>query len=277
MNNNPLFTIITVVYNDFNGLKETIESVLAQTYSNYEYVIVDGKSNDNSPEMARSYKELFCKKGVYYKVISEPDNGIYDAMNKGTKNSNGQWLLFLNAGDILVSNDVLSKVSEYIDMQSNVLFGNTIYRYHDLYKKVDPPEMRCFENFDEICHQSTFIKNETMKALKYDCSYPIRGDYDFFLRLFKAGGKFKRIPVTISVFEIGGASSKGDYSILYEGLKVKYNDGFLSDKKYQNEKIKLDRGKIRYRVVTFIKKILPHSMVEKIMRRRYLARGYKAV
>ena len=277
MNNNPLFTIITVVYNDFNGLKETIESVLAQTYSNYEYVIVDGKSNDNSPEMARSYKELFCKKGVYYKVISEPDNGIYDAMNKGTKNSNGQWLLFLNAGDVLVSNDVLSKVSKFTDEQSNVIFGNTIYRYRDMYKEVDPPEMRCLENFDEICHQSTFIKRETMMALKYDCLYPIWADYDFFLRLFKSGGKFKKIPITISVFEIGGASSKGDYSMLYEGLKVKYDEGLLSKKKYQNERKKLNRGKIRNRVVVLIKRILPNPVVERIMRHRYKARGYKAV
>lgn len=272
-----LFSIITVVFNDRAGLKRTIKSVYNQSFDNYEYIIVDGASKDGTVELARESTREFQKKGIELKVISEPDKGIYDAMNKGTNNSNGQWLLFLNAGDVLVSNDVLSKVSKLTDEQSNVIFGNTIYRYRDMYKEIDPPEMRCLENFDEICHQSTFIKRETMMALKYDCLYPIRADYDFFLRLFKSGGKFKKIPITISVFEIGGASSKGDYSMLYEGLKVKYDEGLLSKKKYQNERKKLNRGKIRNRVVVLIKRILPNPVVERIMRHRYKARGYKAV
>lgn len=104
--NYPLVTVITVVYNAKELLEETILSVLNQTYSNIEYIIVDGGSTDGTLDIIKKYQDKISK------YISEPDQGIYDAMNKGMSLSKGQWLNFMNAGDSFYSNDVLQKVFE---------------------------------------------------------------------------------------------------------------------------------------------------------------------
>lgn len=134
MSINPTFSIVSVVYNNCDGLEKTIRSLIIQTYHNYEYIIVDGASTDGSIEIAKKYEESFRSYDISYRIISEPDNGIYDAMNKGVKQSNGDWLLFLNSGDTLASSEVLSIASCFCNSTIDVIYGGTMYKYNNLIK-----------------------------------------------------------------------------------------------------------------------------------------------
>ena len=121
------FSIITVTYNAKDSIRSTVESVMKQTYRNWEYVFVDGGSNDGTVEVINSLIEEIESKGNHTKLISERDNGIYDAMNKGTVMSGGTWVSFLNAGDIYQNNNVLLDINEHIQKcNAGGIYGRSI-------------------------------------------------------------------------------------------------------------------------------------------------------
>lgn len=206
MKNKIKLSIITVNFNNDSGLEKTIESVLAQTFSNYEFIIIDGGSNDKSMEIIDKYKS----KIAYY--ISEKDNGIYEAMNKGISVANGEYLQFLNSGDYLLNKNVLEKVFKYNGNQ-DIYYGSSIRNSTDgrNYRCNEPKNLTMKRFFDHsICHQAMFIKKELFNKFgKYNEKLKIVADWEFNVRtiiLNNCSLKFLNFPIVF--YDMNGLSMK---------------------------------------------------------------------
>ena len=160
----PLISIITVVYNDMINIEETILSVINQNYKHIEYIVIDGKSNDETVAIIKKY-EHYIK---YW--ISEEDNGIYDAMNKGINVANGDLITFMNSGDKYLTTDVFDEIRA-------ACFIPTIYKTH--FGKRKHVKIRNINFSIPYCHQGIVFEN---MGLKYDLQYRFAADYDYYLR-----------------------------------------------------------------------------------------------
>lgn len=200
-----MISIVTICYNDKSGLKKTINSVQSQTYHDYEHIIVDGNSSDGTKELLCSINDTKCK------WVSEHDNGIYDAMNKGIKMSNGEWILMLNSGDVFADRMVLQYVFDKdIPNNINVIFSD-YYRYLSNGDKI-----KCeidLINRPSFNHQNTIYR----KKLHYEHGYYavtkkiIISDILFFYQI--PIDQMMKIDKVIAVFESGGVSSQGSWSL----------------------------------------------------------------
>lgn len=193
-------SIITVVYNDVSHIERTIKSVLDQPLdrSEREYIIIDGKSTDGTTDVIKKYQkdiDIF---------ISEPDTGIYNAMNKGVRLASGKWCQFLNSGDLLVPNAYLI-FNTHIDDNTGILYGNTIRSF---------PKCLIKQRFTveegklpPVCHQSAFIRNDIMKKFEYNEMYKVCADLDLFKKIFDSGYKYQYVDIDISIYDMYGFSS----------------------------------------------------------------------
>lgn len=197
-------SIITVNLNNVIGLRKTIESVVSQSFTDYEWIVVDGGSNDGSRELIENFDTRFS----YW--VSEPDTGIYNAMNKGIAHAHGDWLLFLNSGDWLFSDDVLEKVfsSEH---QCDVLYGDVMYHWPDARGKqleVKPDSLSLYYFYTEtLCHQTTFYKKDIFNSHRYNEEFRICSDWALYIQLMLEGYRFCHLPFCISNFPQDGISS----------------------------------------------------------------------
>ena len=174
-------SVITVCYNAVEDLKKTLRSVLGQTYTNYEYIVVDGSSTDGTQELLRAYEDVFKKRGRTFRYISEKDSGTYDAMNKGALMANGEYINYMNAGDCFYSEHTLEKFfSHHIDVDSDTLYGNTLQVFDFGSGIAKPSDYAKDNSVMPFCHQSCFVKAELVKSYKFDISYKIIADQDFF-------------------------------------------------------------------------------------------------
>lgn len=157
----PLISIITIVYNDKEGLEKTIQSVLSQTYTNIEYIVIDGGSTDGSVSVIRKYESKISK------WVSEPDNGIFDAMNKGIKLATGEWLNMMNAGDFFYSNDVLSNVfTSDIPNSAKYIYSDCEMRFPNGNKVI----WKANEATGDVYHQASVYKKELHDEFGYYCA-----------------------------------------------------------------------------------------------------------
>lgn len=268
-----LFSIITVSYNVKDEIKKTIDSVLQQTYLNYEYIIIDGASSDGTKDVADSFKSKFIEKKIKYVIVSEKDFGIYNAMNKGIKLAKGEWLLFLNAGDFLCHSSVLEKVSACICNSTGIMYGQVFYKLYDLYKYVENFSLNEIKSKMVFCHQSTFISRKIMLKYKYDEQYKIAADYDFFLKCYVKKEEMSRIPFPISVFQLGGVSSQGGLLQQKELAEIRHNHGVLSDEEYMNEIAKINKNKKVYMIKDIFRKCIPQKILQLIRVKTYVRGG----
>ena len=219
-NNNILVSIITVCYNSEKHIRDTIESVLNQTYDNIEYIIVDGESTDNTLNIIKEYEPKF-NGGMRW--ISEPDKGIYDAINKGISMSNGKIIGIINSDDWYNSN-VVKKIIDYYDENIDIYYGD-IYLVRNLYnkdyiKKKIPLNLNLLKDKMVLFHPSTFINKSLYDKLgKYDINYSIVSDYKFILESFLNNYNFKYINYPFAYFRTTGVS--GSYKTIIEKYKVK--------------------------------------------------------
>lgn len=190
-------TVITVCYNAADTLEQTIESVINQTYQNIEYIIVDGGSTDETLSIIRKYEHKITK------WISEPDKGIYDAMNKGIEMASGEWLNFMNAGDVFASKDVLEKIfsSDYPD--------KTAFLYSDNYYKGKEGRLLLSHHdhkIPSILHQSAIYRKELHNRHGLYAVTPkiIISDFLFFCMI--PAEKFKKVDTIISINTTDGIS-----------------------------------------------------------------------
>lgn len=207
----PVLSIITVSYQAQDEIEETIRSVLSQDFTDYEYIFIDGASSDHTVEIIESYREQFEAKGVSYRVISEPDHGIYDAMNKGVTQASGKWVLMLNAGDALLHSQVLSEFLSVPHSDGKIIYGDAVDRarfrgrIYYKYSKSRPLENICHSI--PFCHQSVFVPLELMRRYGFDSSLRIAADYKFFSQICRDGAQFLYHPKAVVLYDYGGISS----------------------------------------------------------------------
>lgn len=200
----PNFSIITVNLNNAGGLYKTIESVQNQTYSDYEFIIIDGGSTDGSLNIINEYSQIFAHR------VSEPDSGIYDGMNKGIKYAKGEWIIFMNSGDYFANKNVLEHVFyNKIKADTKIIYGNTIVK--DKNKRIKPSAKinKNYFFFETICHQSIFFRRDIFEVIGYYSSdYKIISDKEFLLRAAISKINYTYVDTDVCVWdEIGFASN----------------------------------------------------------------------
>lgn len=203
------YSIITINFNHREGLRRTIESVITQSYNDYEYIIIDGGSTDGSREVIQEYE-----KQIHY-WVSEPDKGIYNAMNKGVKAAHGDYLIFMNSGDTFFDNNVLEKSLPY--MHDDIVQG--IARNQDqtetplfFFKVSNRTDMVS----PSLHHQSCFFRKKLFDSLLYDEHYKIVADWKFYIeQLIFHNCTYSHMPVRVALYEGGGVSETA-YELEFE-------------------------------------------------------------
>lgn len=205
-------TVVTAVLNDAGHIEQTILSVISQTDIEIEYIIVDGGSKDGTLELIGKYKDKISL------LISESDRGVYDAMNKGIKYSTGDFVYFLNSGDVLLNPSILSKIKfEDVNVRNTIIYGNVVVAYGNIEALEKPrPFFNSKMKFKGIgiCHQSMFFPGELIRNEKYDLSYNIAADYDLVYRLWRKGTEFLYKDITIAKYDWGKGISSNPYKLL---------------------------------------------------------------
>lgn len=220
-NVNITYSIITVCYNAEKEICETIESILKQTEQSFEYIIVDGSSTDDTLKIANEYAKDFDKKNITCKIYSEPDLGIYNAMNKGISYASGQWVNFMNAGDCFFDENVLINIKQQMDEDIDVIVGQTIVKDHQYYQKRICDNISLLTEMMPFCHQSVFVKGSLYKEYKFDEQFRIAADYDLLLRLYLQGKNFKLAHQTVAVYDLSGVSEASPRASREETIKVR--------------------------------------------------------
>jgi glycosyltransferase involved in cell wall biosynthesis len=201
----PRFSIITINYNDKLGLQKTIESVINQTYTGIEFIVVDGGSSDGSKAVIEENSKNITQ------WVSEKDKGIYHAMNKGIKMATGDYLLFLNSGDSLIDHEVVATASNEMKDNKDLYYGDIYFKRKDQTTKETFPETLTFDFFyyNNLSHQATFIKRTLFDDLfLYNESYKIAADWEFFIyAICKANVSYRHLPIYITLYDGTGISS----------------------------------------------------------------------
>jgi glycosyltransferase involved in cell wall biosynthesis len=214
----PKVSIITVTFNCRDLLIQTIENVFAQTFKDFEYIVIDGKSSDGTVDIIKNNQDK-----IFF-WISEPDKGIYDAMNKGLKAATGEYVIFLNAGDTFYEPDTLSKIPFNKYPEADVFYGETMILNQQqplgLRQKKLPHNLtwKHFRNGMVVCHQSILVKREM--APVYDNSYKYAADIDWVLKVLKLSNETVFTGTIISDFIEGGFSSQKQKESWAERFKI---------------------------------------------------------
>jgi len=239
------------VFNDAKGLEGTIKNVINQTYDNIEYIIIDGGSTDGTIDVIKKYEDKISH------WVSEPDKGIYDAMNKGINLVTGDWINFMNAGDVFFDKSVVEKVVPILSNDIIIAYGDTILDHGDytsLRHDLDLSKM-CYGQV--LGHQSSFVNAIYHKKNLFSMKYEIAGDYDFFLNAYiKNKDGFKKIPIVVSVFSMDGASSNHEIKSTLERIRI------LKKAKQYKLKIRFSYCLILLKIM--IKKKLPAKTIKRI-------------
>ncbi|WP_178793046.1 glycosyltransferase [Bacteroidaceae bacterium] len=217
----PKFSIITVTYNAAKVLEDTIQSIVTQTYKNTEYIIVDGGSTDGTLDIIQKYKEHI------HTVVSEPDKGLYDAMNKGIKLATGDYICFLNAGDGLHEDDTLQQMVHSITGTElpDVLYGETEIvdsEGHFLHmRRLSAPEKLTWKSFKKgmlVCHQAFFARRDRVEP--YDLQYRFSADFDWCIRIMKKAKVLHNTHLTIIDYLNEGMTTQNQKASLKERFRI---------------------------------------------------------
>ncbi len=192
----PKISVVTVCYNAVDTIEKTILSVINQTYPNVEYIIVDGASIDGTIEVVCRYRDKIAK------FITEPDKGIYDAMNKGVIYATGEWIHFLNAGDVYHTDTVIANFIPQINNSTQIAYGDTQYVFSIASKVKKPISLMKMDKQMPFGHPATFVKTAYHKKHLFDSSYKSSGDFKFFYSAyFNDDVNFQYIPIVVADFE----------------------------------------------------------------------------
>jgi glycosyltransferase involved in cell wall biosynthesis len=261
-------SVITINFNNAEGLRKTVESVVNQTFTDYEYIVIDGGSTDGSLDIIRQYSDsISC-------WTSEPDSGIYNALNKGIKAAKGEYCLFMNSGDTIYSDSVLQKVFD-LNPRCDIINGNMLKQFPDgktrldkgsLYERWKKKQQLTLYDFYRGCnlnHQATFIKRDLFEKYGlYDEKYRVVADWKFFMQtIVICGASAKYVDITVSRFDMSGLSNadKGFNAAEREKiLKELFPETILDDYR----ELKRLKHSLTYLIASFIK-----LAVEKIINR----------
>lgn len=231
------FSVITCTFNAAPVLQRTLDSVLHQDYSDIEHIILDGLSKDDTVRMALAYKEKSDKmeEGHEVAVISEKDNGLYDAMNKGIRLATGTYLVFLNAGDVFPNADTLETIASSLgdgETLPGVLYGDTDIVDADghflRHRRLRPPKKLSWKSFKWgmlVCHQAFYARTDIAKSVPYnDKDYRFSADVDWCIRIMKECARqklpLKNVDEVVVNFLDGGMTNKYHKASLKERFRV---------------------------------------------------------
>jgi glycosyltransferase involved in cell wall biosynthesis len=227
----PTISIITIVYNDVRNIERTIRSIRTQTYPKIEYIIIDGGSTDGTVDAIKKYEDTVSF------WTSESDRGIYDAMNKGLRAATGDYIWFINSGDEIHTNDTLSKITDLLNLNADIYYGEAAYidqlgNEVGLRSDVTPhklPNKLRWQDMDRgmvVCHQSFLVKRDI--APQYNLRYPHSGDIDWIIRCLKNSNNAVNTNTILSKYLVGGHSKKYHLSSLVDRYKVlQYHFGIV--------------------------------------------------
>lgn len=253
----PKLSIITINYNNASGLQRTVESVISQRYSDMEYIVVDGGSIDDSVAVIKKHESSIDK------WVSEKDNGIYNALNKGIQMATGDYLLFLNSGDHFYNSDVLNANEHHIKEKDLIAFDIHLLGLGHDYIHTHPNELLFSFLFEEtFAHQSVFVKRNLFNKFGlYDETLKIVADWKFFIHAIASGCSYKSVHEVLSVFYFDGISSTAEGTFLRrkERESILKSDFSIFYKDYiELRKLKMNRYKMLSEMeeTTFGKKIV---------------------
>ncbi len=230
------FSIITCVYNSETVLKRTLDSVRHQSYRAIEHIIIDGASKDKSLAIAMEYQQRSIADETNHDVviISEPDDGLYHAMNKGIDRASGDYLVFLNAGDVFPSDDTLEMVAGNVgeaEVHPAVLYGDTDIVNEEgrflCHRRLRPPRRLTWRSFCRgmlVCHQSFYALTEIARFTHYDTDFRYSADVDWCIRIMKEAKKrhlpLKNTHIVLTNYLDGGMTVKNHHASLKERFRV---------------------------------------------------------
>jgi glycosyltransferase involved in cell wall biosynthesis len=229
------FSIITVTFNAEKVFESTAKSVLNQIYSEVEHIIIDGASTDHTLQLARDYARRSDEagRGHTVRITSEPDKGIYDAMQKGLRQATGDYVCFLNAGDGLPDADTLLTIADKTDLEHKpgVLYGDTdvvddegrfLFR-----RRLTPPERLTWRSFKHgmvVCHQAFYVRTDIARCVDYDQKYHFSADVDWCIRVMKLceeeGLELKNLHTTVVNYLREGQTTKNHKASLKERFNI---------------------------------------------------------
>lgn len=218
----PKFSIITITYNAASVIGPTLQSVMAQTYRNFEYLLIDGGSKDDTVAKAKASGIEFAH------IVSEPDNGLYDAMNKGIALATGDYLCFLNAGDAFHSPDSLQTIVNAIEGEDelpHVLYGETAEvdeaRNFVRMRRLKAPEKLTWRSFKDgmlVCHQAFYARRDIVPM--YDLKYRFSADVDWCIKVMKRSSKLVKVDAVVVDYLQNGLSLKHHRASLIERFRI---------------------------------------------------------
>ncbi|MGV8962259.1 MAG: glycosyltransferase family 2 protein [Candidatus Saccharimonadaceae bacterium] len=211
---NAKITIVTVCYNAEKLIEKTLKSVIEQSYSKKEYVVIDGASTDSTKEIIQSYSDYI---DIY---ISKPDRGIYHAMNKAVHVVSGQWIIFMNAGDIFVNNQLLEQVSNMLHEETNVLYGDILtMKDGELTVKKAPVKISNMHRMP-FCHQAVFTRTSLLKTFPFDEKYQLSADFKLYKQLKQENIAFDQVSFPITIYDRTGLSNSQRSKGLAENIAI---------------------------------------------------------
>lgn len=251
--NQHLITIITVSFNAISTIEETILSVINQTYKNIEYIIIDGGSTDGTLDIIKKYESKIAK------WISEPDKGIYDAMNKGIQLATGDWINFMNCGDSFYNIDTIKNVVNKLSTIDNfdVVYGNSVINSGTTKYMVIPEKLECITNHLPFCHQCVFVKTFLAKEYPFNLNYRFVADYNFFYQIYHTNHKFRYFNIPISYYQTEDGYTASNMYLCYKETH-----------KINNKNISL-KEKINYKLRSRLLNILPLFIIKAIRKSIY--------
>jgi glycosyltransferase involved in cell wall biosynthesis len=214
----PKLSVITIVYNNVRDIERTVLSVLNQSYSNIEYLVIDGASNDGTMDILRQYESRISK------LVSEKDKGIYDAMNKGLALATGEYVLFMNSGDEIYSSKTVENIFASSD-DADIYYGET-EMFDDSWQSLGrrrhkAPEAFTWKDFKygmSISHQAIYIRKSLTEP--YDLTYKLSSDIDWILRAAKKAKKIVNVKAVVAKYLVGGMSKKKHRQSLAERFSI---------------------------------------------------------
>lgn len=219
MNNRPVLSVITVVFNNVNDIERTLLSVIQQNYKEIEYIVIDGGSTDGTIDIIKRYQSSISK------FISEPDKGIYDAMNKGLALATGDYVLFMNSGDEIYADNTVDKVFACADY-ADIYYGETEMINDKLeslgkrrHKAPDQFTWKSFKYGMSISHQALYVKRSL--TIPYNHSkYQLSADIDWILNIAKRSSRIINIRQYVAKYLVGGMSKKKHWQSLKERYQI---------------------------------------------------------
>ncbi len=253
-------SVVTVCYNAEKDIERTVSSVLNQKYEDYNYYIIDGKSSDRTVSIIKTLTDQSRVKTV---LISEPDTGIFNAMNKAIDAVDGEWIIFMNAGDTFYDEYVLARFAENV-FDADFVFGDANYSNEGGQYIVKAWDIDTIKNRMPFCHQAVFNKLSSIRKYRFNEKYKITADYDCYLRAYKSGSVFEYFPICVCTYEEGGASAQAENKLAREILNIQISNGITSVPRLRYVYLS-----IKGTVGRFVKKHISEDRLNKLRRKVY--------